>query len=142
MNILLVDDSKMQRTIIQRMLVKAGYEVILAGDGEEGLRVACERKPNLILLDMILPKMDGTVVLERLKKDPTTAHIPVIALTGLSQRNEEKLKSSGAAGFYQKSELGIDKGAELLITLIREVFKEVPKAAAASGAGSRPAMPS
>ena len=139
MKILLVDDSKLQRVTIQRILAKAGYQVEAAVDGEEGLRMAQETNPELVLLDMILPKLDGTVVLERLKKDPKTMHIPVIVLTGLSQRNEEKLKSAGAAGFYQKSELGVEKGADELLALVRQVFRDFVKvktAAAGSAAAS------
>jgi twitching motility two-component system response regulator PilH len=127
MKILLVDDSKLQRLAIQRILAKAGHEVALAADGEEGLRLARQSLPNLILLDMILPRMDGIAVLEALKKDSSTAHIPVIVLTGLSQRNEEKLKGAGAAAFYQKSELGIEKGSDALLAIVHRVLAETPK---------------
>lgn len=121
MNILLVDDSKLQRLAIQRVLTKAGHEVTLAADGEEGLRLARQTLPKLILLDMILPRMDGVAVLAALKNDPATAHIPVVVLTGLSQRNEEKLKSAGAAAFYQKSELGVEQGAEALVAIVHRI---------------------
>jgi len=131
MKILLVDDSKLQRLAIQRILAKAGHDVDLASDGEEGLRLARQTLPNLVLLDMILPRMDGIAVLDALKKDASTAHIPVVVLTGLSQRNEEKLKSAGAAAFYQKSELGVEKGADALLAIVQRVLSETPKAAAA-----------
>lgn len=131
MKILLVDDSKLQRLAIQRVLAKAGHEVALASDGEEGLRLARQTLPNLVLLDMILPRMDGIAVLDALKKDASTAHIPVVVLTGLSQRNEEKLKSAGAAAFYQKSELGVEKGADALLAIVQRVLTETPKAGAA-----------
>jgi len=124
MKILLVDDSKLQRVVVQRILVKAGYEVILAADGEEGLQSARQNSPDLILLDMMLPRLDGVGVLEALKKDPKMAHIPVIVMTGLSQRNEEKLKSVGAASFYQKSELGVERGADTLLQLVGHVHRE------------------
>jgi CheY-like chemotaxis protein len=124
MKILIVDDSKMQRVVVQRILVKAGYEVILAADGEEGLQSARQSLPDLILLDMMLPRLDGVGVLDALKKDPKMAHIPVIVMTGLSQRNEEKLKTAGAASFYQKSELGVDKGADALVHLVGRVYSE------------------
>ncbi|MGA8152609.1 MAG: response regulator [Terriglobales bacterium] len=120
--ILLVDDSKLQRAVVQRILAKAGYQVILAADGEEALRLAREGLPDLILLDMMLPRLDGVGVLDALKRDPEMAHIPVIVMTGLSQRNEEKLKSAGAASFYQKSELGMEKGAEALLHLVGHVY--------------------
>lgn len=141
MKILLVDDSKLQRVAIQRILAKVGYEVATAVDGEEGLRMARETRPDLVLLDMILPKMDGTVVLDKLKKDATTAHIPVVVLTGLSQRNEEKLKSAGAAAFYQKSELGVEKGADDLVNLVRGVIRDFVKAKPAAAAATASPSP-
>ena len=67
MKILLIEDSKFQRIANERALVKAGYEVMHAGDGEEGLRVAHESIPDLILLDMMLPKVSGLDVLRILK---------------------------------------------------------------------------
>jgi len=134
MKILLVDDSKMQRTVVQRILAKAGHEVILAGDGEEGLQMVRSATPDLILLDMMLPRLDGVGVLEALKKDPSLAPIPVIVMTGLSQRNEEKLKSAGAASFYQKSELGVEKGADTLLHLVGRVYSEFGR----PGSGAAP----
>ena len=98
--------------------------MILASDGEEGLQSAQQSSPDLILLDMMLPRLDGVGVLEALKRDPRLAQIPVIVMTGLSQRNEEKLKSAGAASFYQKSELGIEKGTDALLQLVRHVYSE------------------
>lgn len=138
MKILLVDDSRLQRVLVQRILVKAGYEVILAADGEEGLESARQNSPDLILLDMMLPRLDGVGVLEALKKDLKMAHIPVIVMTGLSQRNEEKLKSAGAASFYQKSELGVEQGSDALLHLVGQVHREFgrPNARAASNPGS------
>jgi len=124
MRILLVDDSKLQRWALQKILEKAGYAALPAADGEQGLELARSSAPDLILLDMILPRMDGPTVLAALKKDAKTADIPVVALTSLSQKNETKLKSAGAAAFYQKSELGIEQGAESLIELVRAVLSE------------------
>jgi len=106
--VLIVDDSRFFRTATERTLVKCGYSIISASDGEEGLRIAREKLPGLILLDMLLPKLDGAGVLRRLKADPVTAKIPVIVLTSLSQRNEEKLVKDGAAGFVEKDQLTKD----------------------------------
>lgn len=90
------------------MLIKAGYAVIAVGDGEEGLRKAQESRPDAILLDMMLPTMEGIVVLRRLKQNPLTQAIPVLVLSGLSQKNEEKLKSEGAAAYFEKSLLDFE----------------------------------
>jgi two-component system cell cycle response regulator DivK len=106
--VLVVDDSRFFRTATERVLVKSGYGVVSAADGEEALRVAREKLPSLILLDMLLPKMDGAAVLHRLKAEPATAKIPVLVLTSLSQRNEEKLLKDGAAGFLEKDQLTKD----------------------------------
>jgi len=106
--VLLVDDSRFFRTATERTLAKSGYSVITASDGEEALRVAREKLPGLILLDMLLPKLDGAGVLRRLKAEAATAKIPVLVLTSLSQRNEEKLLKDGAAGFLEKDQLAKD----------------------------------
>jgi diguanylate cyclase len=106
--VLVVDDSRFFRTATERALVKAGYGVISAADGEEAVRVAREKLPSLILLDMLLPKIDGPGVLRQLKNEPSTANIPVLVLTALSQRNEEKLVKDGAAGFLEKDQLTKD----------------------------------
>jgi DNA-binding response OmpR family regulator len=86
--VLLIDDSKFLRRANELSLAKAGYEIITASDGEEGLRVALERKPDIIVLDMLLPKLGGAQLLPLLKQDARTAKIPVIVLSSLSQKNE------------------------------------------------------
>ncbi|HEX8814139.1 MAG TPA: response regulator [Terriglobales bacterium] len=122
MKILIVDDSKLQRRMLQMILEKAGYDSLQAADGKEGLRMAREGMPDLILLDMMLPGLDGRAVLNELKSNPATSPIPVIVLTGLSQKNEEKLLAAGAAAYFQKPELGLDKGAPELLDLLRQTL--------------------
>src|SRR5579864_2577386 len=117
--ILLVEDSKFLRLATERALVHAGYEVSSAGDGEQALVMAREKLPDLILLDMLLPKMGGPEVLRALKKDRATAEIPVVVLTGLSQKNAERLQEDGADGFLEKSALGLDQGSEALLVAVR-----------------------
>jgi CheY-like chemotaxis protein len=90
--LLLIEDSKFIRAASARLLTNAGFTVRIAGDGEEGLRLVQENPPDLILLDMLLPKMGGAQVLQALKQNSVTAHIPVIVLSSLSQQNEAKLK--------------------------------------------------
>ena len=123
-NVLLVDDSKLLRAANSHLLAKAGYEVLVASDGEEGLRLACENHPDLILLDMLLPKMAGQDVLRALKANPDTAKIPVVVVTGLSQKNEEKLRKDGAAAFLEKSVLELDKQGTSLIQIVGTVLRE------------------
>ncbi len=84
MRILLVDDSKTILRANERVLHKAGYEVICAEDGLSAIKAARSQKPDLILLDMILPRMSGPEVLEHLKADAATADIPVVVLSSLT----------------------------------------------------------
>jgi CheY-like chemotaxis protein len=102
LTVLLVGDSKFLRAAREQMLKKAGYLVVTAVDGIKALAVARESRPDLIVLDMMLPKLDGPSVLRALKSEPATAHIPVVVVTGLSQKNEEKLMHDGAAAFLEK----------------------------------------
>ena len=125
MKILLVEDSKFLRLATERSLVRAGYVVSTAIDGEQALQMAREQIPDLILLDMLLPKITGPDVLHALKKDPTTAGIPVVVCTGLSQKNAERLKADGAFAFLEKSELGLNHGPESLLAALREIVKEI-----------------
>jgi CheY-like chemotaxis protein len=124
--ILLVEDSKFLRLSTERALTRAGYAVSSAADGEEALRVARERLPDLILLDMLLPKMSGPEVLKALKDDPSTKAIPVVVMTGLSQKNAARLQGDGAFGFLEKSELELDKGSEKLLAAVREIVEKLP----------------
>jgi len=120
--VLLVEDSRLLRITNGRALVKAGYDVVCAADGEEALRMVHNRMPDLILLDMMLPKMAGTDVLRLLKQDPLTSDIPVIVLSGLSQMNEERLVEAGAAAYFEKSESILANGSAGLILAVETVL--------------------
>lgn len=123
--ILLCDDSKFLRLATERALGRAGYEVCTALDGEQALQLAREKMPDVILLDMLLPKMTGPDVLKALKKDPATAGIAVVVFTGLSQKNAARLQQDGASGFLEKSELGLEKGCEALLRALAEILKRL-----------------
>jgi DNA-binding response OmpR family regulator len=124
MKILLIEDSKFQRIANERALVKAGYGVIHAGDGEEGLRIARKDIPDLILLDMMLPKVSGLDVLRALKGDVLVKHIPVIVLSGLGQANESKLMNEGAAAFVMKSEKSFENNSSLVLRTMESVLNQ------------------
>jgi len=126
MKILLVEDSKFLRLAIERALFRAGYEVSTAVDGDQALEMARTHLPDLILLDMLLPKMTGPDVLRALKKDPTTEEIPVVVCTGLSQKNAERMQADGAFAFLEKSELGLEHGPDALLAALREIVKQIP----------------
>ncbi len=126
MKILLVEDSKFLRLATERALARAGYDVSTAIDGEQALEMAREGLPDLVLLDMLLPKVTGLDVLHALKQDPATAEIPVIVCTGLSQKNAERLQADGAFAFLEKSELGLERGPEALLEALGKIVKQIP----------------
>jgi DNA-binding response OmpR family regulator len=124
MAILLIEDNKLLRRAIERVLVKAGYEVIGIGDGEDGLRVSRENTPDLILLDMMLPTLSGLRLLQQLKQDKRTQPVPVIVLSGLSNKNEAKLMKEGAAGYLEKSDALFQNNSALLLQAIERVLTD------------------
>ena len=89
-NILLVEDDEFLAELYGTKLGLDGYDVALASDGEKGLKMIKEKKPDLVLLDIILPKMDGFEVLKAVKADKLLKNIPIILLTNLSQKDEVK----------------------------------------------------
>ena len=118
-SILLVEDSKFLRLASERALTKAGYSVMSTDDGEQALRFAHEHTPDLILLDMLLPKLGGPEVLRALKKDPATKDIPVVVLSSLPQKNETRLKRDGATAYFEKSKLHLDTDALPLLEAVK-----------------------
>jgi CheY-like chemotaxis protein len=134
MKILLVEDSKFLRLATGRALTRAGYEMSFAADGDEALLMAGEKLPDLILLDMMLPKMSGLEVLKALKKEPATAAVPVVVLTGLSQTNAERLRRDGAFAFLAKADLALDQDAAPLLAVLTKLFTELPGASRAQAA--------
>jgi len=120
MRALVIDDSKLQRRDIQRALCHAGHEVTTADDGESGLRAAHETQPDIIVLDLMLPKISGIDVLRALRRERTTKEVPVIVLTALSDKNKSKLLAEGATEFLEKSEvLSSGTCATLITTMSR-----------------------
>ncbi len=123
--VLLVEDSKFLRMANERALSNAGFQVSTAADGEEALQLANDKLPDIILLDMMLPKISGPNVLKALKGNPATKDIPVIVLTSLSQSNEEKLLHEGAAAYFEKSALELDKTSDGLAAAVETVLDRV-----------------
>ncbi|MGH9613652.1 MAG: response regulator [Bryobacteraceae bacterium] len=101
--ILLVEDNEMNRDMLLRRLAKRGFDVLAAVDGAEGLRLASENSPDLILMDMSLPVVDGWEATRRLKRDPGTSRIPVIALTAhVLESDRQMALEAGCDGFETK----------------------------------------
>src|SRR6202034_1363560 len=124
MKVLLIEDSKFQRTGNGRALIRAGYDVIYAADGEEGLGAAQEDMPDLILLDMMLPKMSGLDVLRALKADVLVKPIPVVVLSGLGQGNEAKLLKERPTAFLMKSTESFESNSSPLIQALQSLLTE------------------
>lgn len=102
--ILLVEDDTFLAGIYAAKFEQAGFAVVLAADGEAGLKAAQKELPDIILLDILMPKMDGFEVLENLKKDAKTKSIPVILLTNLGQREDvDKGLKLGAVDYLIKA---------------------------------------
>ena len=102
--ILLVEDDEFLAELYATKLHLEGFDVVIAGDGKKGLRLAKEKMPILILLDIVLPKMDGFDVLKQLKSDKNLRDIPVILLTNLSQKEEvQKGLKFGAQDYLIKA---------------------------------------
>ena len=101
--ILLVEDNEMNRDMLSRRLVRSGYEVVLAVDGAQGVAMAASDAPDLVLMDMSLPVLDGWEATRRLKADPATRALPVIALTAHAMSGDEKkAREAGCDDFDTK----------------------------------------
>ncbi len=102
--ILVIEDDKFLRELMVRKLLEENYEVSEAIDGEEGIKKVKEEKPGLVLLDLILPGIDGFEVLSKMREDPALTQIPVIILSNLGQREEvEKGIAMGATDYLIKA---------------------------------------
>ena len=101
--ILVVEDNERNLKLVRDVLQFAGYEVISACSGEQGVRLARERRPDLVLMDLQLPAMDGTEALSVLRDDPGTRRIPVVAVTAFAMKNDrERALLAGFDGYLEK----------------------------------------
>ena len=103
MKILIVEDNEMNRDMLSRRLIKKGFEIIIAVDGEEGVKKTLSEKPDLILMDMSLPVMDGWEATKKLKSNSDTSKIPNIALTAHAMaQDKEKALAAGCDEYDTK----------------------------------------
>jgi CheY-like chemotaxis protein len=101
--ILLVEDNEMNRDMLSRRLTRRGYDVVMAVDGAEGVRMAATERPTIILMDMSLPGLDGWEATRQLKAAPATRAIPIIALTAHAMSGDrEKALAAGCDDFDTK----------------------------------------
>ena len=118
--ILFIEDEAALQEAFGEVLKQAGYKVVMALDGEIGLRLAKSEKPDLILLDLVLPKLHGFEVLKELKKEKETEDIPVIVLTNLEKVEDvEKAIELGAKTYLVKTQYNLEE----VIVKIRKIIK-------------------
>jgi CheY-like chemotaxis protein len=117
--VLLAEDNVLLSKVSMAALRRTGLNVVLAVDGEEALLKARAEAPDLILLDVIMPKMQGFEVLERLRADPATASIPVAMLSNLGQAEDvQQALKAGAQAYFIKSELKGNQLAERVTEML------------------------
>jgi two-component system, cell cycle response regulator DivK len=107
--ILLVEDNEMNRDMLSRRLIKRGYEVALAMDGQEGVDQARNNPPDLVLMDMSLPVKDGWVATAELKSDATTKSIPIIGLSAHAMAGDRDRAMSAGCDDYDTKPVEIDR---------------------------------
>ena len=101
--ILVVDDIEANVRLLEARLEAEYYEVITAADGPTALAMAAAEKPDIVLLDVMMPEMDGFEVCRRLKANPATAHIPVVAVTAFAMKgDEERIREGGCEAYLSK----------------------------------------
>lgn len=123
MKILIVEDDKFLRDLMSQKLSKEGFSVKEAFDGEEGLKLALDDPPDLILLDLILPRIDGFGVLERIKKEQKLSHLPVLILSNLGQKEDvQRAMSMGAQDFLIKSNFTLGEIVEKIKAILNKKY--------------------
>lgn len=133
--IMVVEDDASLREIYSIRITAEGYEVVSAGDGEEALAVAVREKPDLILSDVMMPKISGFDMLDILRSTPETASIKVVMMTALSSEDQrQRGESLGADRYLVKSQVGIED----VINTIHEVLGDRPAAAPAPAPAAVP----
>jgi len=106
--ILVIEDDKFYCNIFQTKFTQAGYDILVAFNGNLGIQAAAKRKPDLILLDLIMPEKDGFETLKELKADPTMKEVPIVVLSNLGQVDDiEKAKALGANDYIVKANISL-----------------------------------
>jgi len=118
--ILYIEDNEYNRKIVRQLLSRTSYQLLEAVDGEAGVAIAQEKLPQLILLDVQLPKMSGHEATRILKKDPRTAHIPIIVITSFALSGDRELAAAAGANGY----LAKPYSPRELLALVRQYLPE------------------
>ena len=119
MKILLVEDNEMNRDMLSRRLERKGYEVVIAVNGQEGVELVSSTRPDLILMDLSLPIIDGWEATRRIKSDPATASIPVIALTAHAMAEDRAKAMAAGCDDFDIKPVDLPRLLEKIDTLLR-----------------------
>ncbi|WP_420643098.1 response regulator [Candidatus Leptofilum sp.] len=122
--VLIVDDEPLTRNLLRLMLERAGFDILEAGDGFEALDIVAEKQPDLLLLDVMMPNMDGITVCEMLRAQADTAVLPIILLSARTGPEAVRRGLDAGADKY----LGKPVGREELIRQVREILDTTPQA--------------
>ncbi len=118
--ILLVEDNEMNRDMLSRRLDRKGYQVLIAVDGQQGVDLATSESPDLILMDMSLPIVDGWEATRRLKAAPTTRTIPIIALTAHAMSGDREKALEAGANDYDTKPIELPRLLEKIQALLHQ----------------------
>ncbi len=121
--VLLVEDNEMNRDMLSRRLTRQGYEVTIAQDGAQALTMVSEQRPDIVLMDMSLPNIDGWEATRRLKADPATSSIPVIALTAHAMAEDREKALAAGCDDYDTKPIELPR-------LVEKITQLLPKSAA------------
>lgn len=117
--ILLVEDNEINSDMLSRRLIKKSYSVVIARDGEEGIEKAFSLKPDIILMDLSLPKIDGWEATRRIKSHKETQNIPLIALTAHAMTDDRKRALDAGCDDYDTKPVDFDRLLEKIETLLK-----------------------
>lgn len=124
--ILIVEDNELNRDMLSRRLRRLDFEVELAVDGEEGVAAATARPPDLILMDLSLPRLDGWAATRLLKQQPATAAVPVIALTAHAMEHDRRRALDAGADDYDTKPVDLARLVAKIRALLRGVSSAPP----------------
>ncbi len=116
--ILLVEDNEMNRDMLSRRLARHGYDVVIAQDGARGVAMVLEEHPDLVLMDMSLPVLDGWEATRRLKSDPATKSVPVIALTAHAMAEDRDKALAAGCDDYDTKPIELPRLLEKITVLL------------------------
>lgn len=124
--VLLAEDSRFLRSAYSLYLRRAGFQVITAEDGDQALKLAATETPDVVVLDLLMPRLGGIAALKVLKEDLLTTHIPVIILSGLPSSNEERLIECGAFAYLAKTQTGPEELPRHVKRALESIGRHIP----------------